>query len=66
MGEISSKHADFTFITSDNPRFEDKTKIISDIENGMINDNYKIIERNYKSSLYFWYETAILNSNRNY
>ena len=43
MGEISSKLADFTFLTTDNPRFEDKHKIISDIKNGMINNNYKIV-----------------------
>ena len=43
MGEISSKYADFTFLTSDNPRFEDKIKIINDIEKGISKKNYKII-----------------------
>lgn len=35
MGEISGKIADFTFITSDNPRTEDPTKIVEQIEEGM-------------------------------
>lgn len=35
MGEISGRLADFTIITSDNPRFEDPSKIISQIEEGM-------------------------------
>lgn len=43
MGEISSKIADFSIITSDNPRFEDKFRIIKDIESGMKNENYETI-----------------------
>ena len=43
MGEISTRIADFTIITSDNPRFEDKLKIIKDIECGVVCDNYKVI-----------------------
>ena len=35
MGEISGKIADFTIITSDNPRTEDPTKIVKQIEEGM-------------------------------
>jgi UDP-N-acetylmuramoyl-L-alanyl-D-glutamate--2,6-diaminopimelate ligase len=35
MGEISGRLADFTIITSDNPRFEEPAKIISQIEEGM-------------------------------
>lgn len=35
MGEISGRIADFTIITSDNPRFEDPMKIIGQIEDGM-------------------------------
>ena len=31
MGEISSKYADFTIVTSDNPRNEDPAAIIEDI-----------------------------------
>lgn len=35
MGEISGKIADYTFITSDNPRTEDPQKIVEQIEVGM-------------------------------
>ena len=35
MGEISGRIADFTFITSDNPRTEEPEKIIEQIEAGM-------------------------------
>ena len=34
MGEISGRIADFTFITSDNPRTEDPEKIVRQIEEG--------------------------------
>lgn len=43
MGEISSKIADFTIITTDNPRYEDRLKIAEDIKLGLLNNNYKII-----------------------
>ncbi|MEI6601940.1 MAG: UDP-N-acetylmuramoyl-L-alanyl-D-glutamate--2,6-diaminopimelate ligase [Clostridia bacterium] len=35
MGEVSGKYADFTIITSDNPRNEEPEAIIADIEVGM-------------------------------
>ncbi len=35
MGEVAGRLADFTIITSDNPRSEDPLAIISDIERGM-------------------------------
>lgn len=35
MGEVSSRLADFTIITSDNPRFEDPEAIIEDILTGV-------------------------------
>ena len=35
MGEISGEIADFTILTSDNPRFEDPYSIIKEIENGI-------------------------------
>ena len=35
MGEVSGKMADFTIITSDNPRDEEPLAIIEDIETGM-------------------------------
>lgn len=43
MGKISSIYADFTIISSDNPRFEDRLSIAKDIEKGLLNNNYKII-----------------------
>ena len=49
MGEISSKYADFTIITTDNPRFEDKLKIAKEIEKGAMHGAYKIILDRVKS-----------------
>ena len=45
MGEISGKIADYTIITSDNPRTEDPEKIVNQIEEGMkkTNGKYKVI-----------------------
>lgn len=45
MGEISGRIADFTFITSDNPRTEEPEKIVEQIEEGMkkTKGNYKVI-----------------------
>ena len=43
MGEISGKIADFTIITSDNPRTEDPEKIVKQIEKGMKKTNGKYI-----------------------
>ncbi len=44
MGAIASNLADFTIITSDNPRSESPISIIKDIETGMEHNNYKVIE----------------------
>mgnify|MGYP001623890741 CR=1 FL=1 len=45
MGEISGRIADFTFITSDNPRTEDPEKIVEQIEEGIkkTNGKYEVI-----------------------
>ena len=43
MGKIASKYANFTIITTDNPRFENREAIAKDIESGFENKNYKII-----------------------
>ena len=45
MGEISGRIADFTFITSDNPRTEDPEKIVKQIEEGIkkTKGKYKVI-----------------------
>lgn len=46
MGRISGVNADFTVITSDNPRYEDPMEIISEIERGMleVRGNYVVVE----------------------
>ncbi len=46
MGEISSKCADFTIVTSDNPRYEEPMEIIREIEKGILKHgkNYVLIE----------------------
>ena len=43
MGEVSGKLADFTIITSDNPRFEDPEAIIEDIKTGISKTDGKYI-----------------------
>ena len=45
MGEISGRIADFTFITSDNPRTEDPEEIVNEIEAGIkkTKGNYKVV-----------------------
>jgi UDP-N-acetylmuramoyl-L-alanyl-D-glutamate--2,6-diaminopimelate ligase len=44
MGALASRLADFTILTSDNPRSESPGDIITEIERGMQNQNYKVIE----------------------
>ncbi len=44
MGEVSGKLADFTIITSDNPRFEEPQDIIEDIKTGIGRTDGKYIE----------------------
>ena len=53
MGEISGRIADFTFITTDNPRTEDPKQIIKEIEEGIKKSkgNYKIVvDRTYRDA----------------
>ena len=54
MGEISGKYADFTVITTDNPRDEAPKKIMEDIEAGIKKTRglYKVIE-NRKEAIKF-------------
>lgn len=44
MGEIASRYADLIILTSDNSRSEEPKEIISEIEKGIINKNYVVIE----------------------
>ena len=43
MGKIAGENADFTVITSDNPRFEEPFEIISQIEKGVREKSLKYI-----------------------
>ena len=54
MGEIAGKIADFTVITTDNPRFEEPMEIISEIERGIkpVTDSYCIVEDRTKAIEY--------------
>ncbi len=49
MGQIASSKADFTFITSDNPRSENPTKICSQIKKGFKKQNYLVVVDRYKA-----------------
>ena len=62
MGEISGKYANFTIITTDNPRDEDPKKIIEMIEKGIKKTKglYKIIE-NRKEAIEFAMKIAWKN-----
>ncbi|MBQ7236809.1 MAG: UDP-N-acetylmuramoyl-L-alanyl-D-glutamate--2,6-diaminopimelate ligase, partial [Clostridia bacterium] len=46
MGKISGELADFTVITSDNPRYEEPMEIIAEIEKGVLekSKNYVIVQ----------------------
>lgn len=44
MGAISNKYANYTFITSDNPRFENPLQIISEIAKGFNDNNFYCVE----------------------
>jgi UDP-N-acetylmuramoyl-L-alanyl-D-glutamate--2,6-diaminopimelate ligase len=44
MGEVSGRLADFTIITSDNPRFEDPQAIIDDIKTGIERTQGRYVE----------------------
>ena len=44
MGEVSGEYADFSIITSDNPRFEDPQAIIDDIKVGIGKTDGKYVE----------------------
>ncbi|MEA1981193.1 MAG: UDP-N-acetylmuramoyl-L-alanyl-D-glutamate--2,6-diaminopimelate ligase [candidate division Zixibacteria bacterium] len=44
MGQIATTMADFAVVTSDNPRNEDSSDIIKDIEPGLFESRFEIIE----------------------
>ena len=43
MGRIASRYADYSIITTDNPRSQEPGKICKDIEKGILGRNYRII-----------------------
>lgn len=51
MGEIATRYADITYITSDNPRFEEPLLIISDILKGCRNQKKIVVEENRETAL---------------
>lgn len=43
MGNIATEQSDYVIFTSDNPRTEDPNKILGDIVNDLIKNNYEVI-----------------------
>jgi len=43
MGIIATELSDYVIFTNDNPRNEDEMKIVNDMINGIINENYEVI-----------------------
>jgi UDP-N-acetylmuramoyl-L-alanyl-D-glutamate--2,6-diaminopimelate ligase len=45
MGTLAVSHADWSIVTSDNPRYEDPERILSEIQDGIPADssNYELI-----------------------
>lgn len=54
MGEIAARFADFTVLTSDNPRYEDPVAILSEIEAGLrpLSRRYVVVEEREKAIRY--------------
>ena len=44
MGKIASNYSDYTYITNDNPRFENEDEIINDILEGITSKKYEVIK----------------------
>ncbi len=46
MGQVAGKNADFTIVTTDNPRFEEPMDIISEVEKGVLKEttSYVLIQ----------------------
>jgi UDP-N-acetylmuramoyl-L-alanyl-D-glutamate--2,6-diaminopimelate ligase len=58
MGEIAARYADFTYVTSDNPRSEDPMAIIEDIAAGM-GDARKALHKDRREAIFEAIGTAV-------
>ena len=54
MGAVAAKKADFSYLTSDNPRYEDPSDIIREIETGFrrFSENYAVLSDRKKAIFY--------------
>ena len=52
MGKIAEKYSNEIYLTDDNPRNENETKIIEDIRSGILNHKKIKIETNRKQAIY--------------
>ncbi len=65
MGQIASAKADFTFITSDNPRSENPSKICSQIKQGFKKKNYLVVidrHKAIKEAIKLFHQSKVSNS----
>ena len=62
MGEVAASLADFSVITSDNPRYEDPVAIIAEIEKGYreVSNRYVAVEEREKAIEYLLGSKAII------
>lgn len=52
MGKIATELSDFVLITSDNPRTENPSQIINEIKQGIVKNNFKVIENRFEAIKY--------------
>lgn len=52
MGKVATELSDLAIITSDNPRTENPSHIINDIKQGVVKNNFKVIENRYEAIKY--------------
>lgn len=52
MGKVATELSDLAIITSDNPRTENPSHIINDIKQGVVKNNFRVIENRYEAIKY--------------
>ncbi len=52
MGKVATELSDLVIITSDNPRTENPMQIINDIKQGVVKNNFIVIENRYEAIRY--------------